>query len=82
MQKKSQSISIKGHNSAENLQKITGSDHNLDLVNINVYTETSLNSVHFNRNEICTSIKGQNSVTSLRKMTGNNLNLDLVNINA
>ena len=38
MHKKSQSTSIKGHNSAENLQKITGSNHNLDLVNINIYT--------------------------------------------
>ena len=57
---------------------------NLDLANINVYT----NSFKFcqfvlkilRRIEILTSIKGQNYVTNLRKMMVNKPNLDLVNI--
>ena len=31
--------SIKGHNSVSNLQKMTINNHNLDLVNVNVYTK-------------------------------------------
>ena len=58
---------------------------NLDLANINVYT----NLVKFclfiikvlSGNKILTSIKGSNSVTNLRKMMIKNPNLDLVNIN-
>ena len=68
------------------MQKITGNNPNLDLLNINAYK----NVVKFypfvfkilSGNENITSIKGHNSVTNLRKMTGNNPKLDLVNINA
>ena len=36
-------MSIKGHNSATKLRKITGNNPNLDLVNINAYTKFSQN---------------------------------------
>ena len=77
--------SIKGHNSASNLQKMTLYNPNLDLINVNVYT----NLVKFcpfvikilSGNEILTSIKGRNSVANLRNLTLYNPNLDLINVN-
>ena len=72
--------SIKGRNSVKILQKMTGNNPKLDLVNVDVHTKL----VRFcqfvlkilSGNEILTSLKGQ----ILRKMTGNNPKLDLVNV--
>ena len=77
--------SIKGHNST-NLQKITGNNSNIDLVNINAYTKfgkflTICSKDIEQKQKKLTSIKGHTSVTNLRKMTGNDPNLDIVNIN-
>ena len=58
-------------------------NHNLDLINVNVYTKFCL--IIFilcqdiEQNEILTSIKGCNSAANLRKMTLYNPNLDLIN---
>ena len=63
-------------------------NHNLDLINVNVYTEFGL--ILFilcqdiEQNEILTSIKGynhDNSVANLRKMKLYNPNIDLINDN-
>ena len=47
-------ISIKGHNSVTNLQKMTGNNPNLDLLNINAYTKfgqiLSIQDIHQKRN--------------------------------
>ena len=58
-------------------------NHNIDHVNINVYTkfyQFFLKIMSRNKNLI--SIKGHYSVANLRKMTGNNPSLGLVNMNA
>ena len=58
-------------------------NHNLDLINVNVYTKVWL--VLFilckeiEQNEILTSIKGRNAVANLRKMKLYNPNIDLIN---
>ena len=55
--------SIKGHNSATNLQKMSGNNPNQDLVNINVYCVISPFVLKIlSRNEILTSIKGHNAI--------------------
>ena len=76
--------SIKGRNSVKILQKITGNNPKLDLVNVDVHTKfgriLSNRSQVLSGNEILTSIKGRNSVKTLRKMTGNNPMLDLVKV--
>ena len=79
--------SIKGRNSVKILQKMTGNNPKLDLVNVDVYTKfgriLSIRSQDIeilSGNEILTSIKGRNSVKILQKMTGNNPKLDLVNV--
>ena len=58
------SISIKGHNSVENEQKILFNHPNLILVNINAYTKFDQNPQinTLSLNKILTSIKGHNSV--------------------
>ena len=73
----------KGHNAATNLQKMTGNNPNLDVVNMNVNMKFDPFVFKIlSRNEILTSIKGHKSVTNVRKMTDNNPNLDFVNINS
>ena len=66
--------SIKGHNSAANLRKVTGSNPNLDFVNINMHIQNLAKFYRFvlkilsgNEilNEIVTSVKGHNSFTNL-----------------
>ena len=71
--------SIKGHSSITNSR-----NPNLDLININAYTEFGLIlsscSKDIERKQILTSIKGHDSVTNLSKTTGNNPKMDVVNI--
>ena len=75
---------MKDHNSVTNLQKITGNNPNLDLVNMNE---------HFRFGEILPILsqdivqkqnsdinRGLNSGTNLQKMMCSNSNLDLVNM--
>ena len=77
--------SIKDCNSATNFLKMTLYNHNLDLINFNVYTKFRL--ILFilcqdiEQNEILTSIKGRNSVANFRKMKLYNPNIDLINDN-
>ena len=77
--------SIKGCNSATILLKMTLYNHNLDLINVNVYTKFDL--IIFilcqdiEQNEILTSIKDRNSVANWRKMKLYNPNIDLINDN-
>ena len=77
--------SIKGCNSATNFLKMTHYNHDLDLINVTVYTEFGLIlfilSQDIEQNEILTSIKGRNSVANLRKMSLYNPNIDLINDN-
>ena len=60
-------------------------NHNLDLINENVYTKFGL--IIFilcqdiAQNEILTSIKGRNSFANFRKMKLYNPNIDLINDN-
>ena len=64
--------SIKGCNSATNFLKMTLYNHNLDLINVSVYTKFGLILFIFcqaiKQTEILTSITGCNSVAILRKM--------------
>ena len=92
------SISIKGHNSVENEQKILFNHPNLHLVNINAYTKFDQNPQinsqdieHKQNSFICsedtkkhifTSVKGHNSVENEQKILFNQPNLRLININA
>ena len=77
--------SIKGRNSVANLGNLTIYNPNLDIINVNVYT----NLVKFcplvlkilSGNEILTSIKGHNSAANLRNLTLNNPNLDIIYVN-
>ena len=76
---------IKGHNSVANLQNLMLYNPNLDLINVNMYT----NMVKIcpfilkilSGNEILTSIKGRNSAANLRKRMLYNPYLDLINVN-
>ena len=76
---------IKGHNSATYLQKMTAKNPNLDLVNIHSYIRfgeiLSIYSQEIERKGNSGQIKGHNSITNVRKMC-NNPKLDLNNINA
>ena len=69
-------------NSLTNNPKKTGTNPNLDSVNMNVYIKIGkilpICSQDIKRKQIRMSIK----VTNLRKMTGNNPSLDIVNVNA
>ena len=60
-------------------------NHNLDLINANVYTKFGLIlfvlEQDIEQNEILTSIKGRNSIANLRKMKLYNPNIDLINDN-
>ena len=75
----------KGRNSVANLRNLPLYNPNLDLINVNVYTnlvkDCPLVLKILSGNEIQTSIKGRNSVANLRKMTLYNPNLDLINVN-
>ena len=75
--------SIRGRNSIKILQKMTGNNPKLDLVNDDVHTKfgwiLSICSKILSGNEILASIKGHNYVKILQKMTGNNPKLNLVN---
>ena len=77
--------SVKGCYSALNFLKMTLYNHNLDLINVIVYTKFGL--ILFIRwqdleeNQILTSMKGCNSVANLRKMKLYNPNIDLINDN-
>ena len=77
--------SIKGCNSATNLQKMTLYNPNLDLININVNTIFGLILFilcqNIQQNKILRSIKGRNSVANLRKMKLYNPKIDLINDN-
>ena len=85
MSKNRISTSIKGCNSAKKFLKMTLYNHNLDLINIHVYTKFGL--ILFilcqdiEQNEILTSIKGCNSVANLRKKNLYFPNIDLINDN-
>ena len=76
--------SKKGCNSVSNLRKMNLYNPNLDIINVNVYT----NFVKFcpfvlkilSGNEILTLIKGRNSFANLRNLTLNNPNLDIINV--
>ena len=68
--------SIKGHNSATNNKKTTGSDPNLDLINIYAYKKFG-EILYICWGKILTSIKGHNLVTNLQKMK-----ITIPNINA
>ena len=63
-----QSTSIKDHNSAANLRKMTGNNPNL-LISMHIHIQNLVK-------ENLTSIKGDNSDTNLQKITGNNPNVD------
>ena len=77
--------SIKGCYSATNFLKMKLYNHNLDVINFNVYTKFGL--ILFilcqdiEQNLILTSSKGSNSVANLRKMKLYNPNIDLINDN-
>ena len=75
-------MSIKGRNSDKILQKMTGNNPKLNLVNNDVHTKfgqiLSIRSEDIERNKILMSIKGRNSDKILQKITGNNPKLDLV----
>ena len=78
-------ISIKGHNSVANLQKLTLYKPNIDLLMI-MYIQNLVKFCPFvlkilSRNQILMSTKGHKSVVNLRKMTLYNPNIDLVNDN-
>ena len=80
-------MSIKGHNSVTNMQKMMCNNPNLDVVNINKYTKFGeilsfcAQNIEQNRNsEWNSDSKGHNSMTNVWKMMCNNPNLDLVNI--
>ena len=64
--------SIKGCNSATNFLKMTLYNPNLDLINVNVYTQFCfilfILCQDIEQKEILKSIKGRNSVANLRKM--------------
>ena len=69
-------------NSATNFLKMTLYNHNLDLINVNVYTKFGfIRCQDIEQNEILTSIKGHNSVANLRKIKLYNPNIDLINDN-
>ena len=76
-------MSIKGRNSVKILQKMTGNNPNVDLVNVDVHTKFCLilsigsQDIERKRNS---DVKVRNSVKILQKMTGNNPKLDLVNV--
>ena len=77
--------SVKVRNSVNFLQKMTGNNPKLDLVDVDVHTKFGQRFCPailkiLSGNEILTLIKGHNSVKILRKMTGNNPKLDLVNV--
>ena len=76
--------SIKGRTSVKILQKMTGNNPKLDLVNIDVHTKfgqiLSIRSQDLEWKQILTSIKGRYSIKILRKIMGNNPKLDLVNV--
>ena len=59
-------MSIKGRNSIQILQKMTGNNPKLDVVNVDVNTKfgqiLSIRSQDIERNKILTSIKGSNSI--------------------
>ena len=74
--------SVKGHDSVTNVRKMMCNNPNLDLVNINVYTNFGEILKILSGNITLTSIRVHTSVLNLRKMTDKNSNLDLVNINA
>ena len=78
--------SIKGCNSATIFfLKMTLYNHNLDLINVNVYTKFGLNLFilcqDIEQNKILTSVKGRHPVANLRKMKLYNPNRDLINDN-
>ena len=56
-------------------------NHNLDLINVNVYTKFVLVLKILSGNEILLSIKGRYSVANLRNLTLYNPNLDTINVN-
>ena len=68
--------SIKGCNSVQNLQPLTCNNPNLDLININLFTNLvklwPIVLKILGGNEILTSIKCCNSVHNLHKLTSNN----------
>ena len=77
--------SIKGHNSVANMRKMTLYNPNLDLINVNVYTQfgkiLSIGSQDIERKRNLTSIKGCNSVANLRNLKLYDPNLDSINVN-
>ena len=85
LSKKQFLTSIKGHSSVANLLKMMLYNHNMDLVNDNVYTNLVKYFVHFSQdfehNKFLPSIKGSNCGANLQNMTLYNTNLDLVNDN-
>ena len=72
--------SIKGHNSVENLRKMTLYNSNLDLFNVNLVTFCPLVLKILSGNEIIISIKGHNSVANLRNLTLCSPDVDTINV--
>ena len=77
--------SKKGCNSATNFLKMRVYNHNLDLINVNVYTKFGL--ILFilcqdiEQNEIRTSTEGYYSDANVQKSVLCNSNLDVINVN-